>query len=181
LILVCAITVVLTGCSMEGVHHVSVVDEDRKELNDIVVLPLYHASCGIGIGADGHGPWSSPKVFTKPFRFSSGEDLLSKQAQGRGIIIPPCIFIGTSKYVDNWLLIKKGYAPLVATPQMVYGGSPIVMLHATNEDSRKCIDLLLSTDPDQDALKQMFHAEDSEGSIQVEIGSTGAALLKANR
>ena len=44
---------------MEGSHRVTVVDEYSKAIQDIVVLPLYKSSYGIGIGPDGRGPWSS--------------------------------------------------------------------------------------------------------------------------
>jgi hypothetical protein len=166
---------------MEGSHRVTVVDEYSKAIQDIVVLPLYKSSYGIGIGPDGRGPWSSSEVFTKPCRFSSGEDLMSKQIQGRGIIIPPYIFIGTSKYVDNWLFIKKGYAPLVVSREMIYSGSPIVMSLFKNEDTKKYIDILLSTKPDQTTLKKIFNSRNLKEDIKIEMDAHGVALLEANR
>jgi len=181
LVLICTAAMVLACCSMEGVQHVSAVGEDHKELTDILVFPLYHAFYGIAIGPDGHGLRSSTRVFTKPFRFSSGENLMRKQIQGRGIIIPPYIFIGTSRYVNNWLFIKKGCAPLVVSREMIYGGSPIVMSSSKNEDNKRCIDILLSTKPDQTTLKRIFNSKNLQQDIKVEMDAHDVALLEGNR
>jgi hypothetical protein len=180
LTLICTMAVVLAGCPMGGVQHVSVVDEDRKELKDIIVLPLYQSSYGIGIGPDGHGLWSSSKLFTKPFPFSSGEDLMSKQIQGRGITAL-LVFIGTSKYVNTWLFIKKGYAPTVIDRYAMYGGSAIVVSTSKGEGAKRCIDLLLSKEPDQTELKKMFQDKSIDGDIKLELDSQSTALLSSNK
>lgn len=165
---------------MEGNRQVTVIDENSKAIQDIVVLPLYKSSYGIGIGPDGCGPWLSSKVFTKPFRFSSGEDLMSKQIQGRGIIIPPVIFIGISKYVSRWIFIRKGYTPITVDESIIYGDAPIVMIRSNNEENKEYINLLLSKNPDQDELKKIFKAGDLEGDIKLDLDTKDVSLFKSN-
>jgi hypothetical protein len=170
----------VTGCAMEGTRHISVIDKDKKDINDIVVFPLYSSSFGIGIGPDGKGPWASPTTFTKPFLLSTNEDIMSKQIQGRGIFIPPLIFIGTSKNVVHWLFIKKSYAPLVVSRQMIFSEAPIVMSLSENGDRQKCIDILLSENPDQTTLKEIFNSNHLKEKIKLELDEQAIMLLKAN-
>lgn len=165
---------------MEGSHHVTVLDDNSNEIQDIAVLPLYQSSYGIGIGPGGWGPKSSLKVFTQPFSFSSGEDIAGKQIQGRGIIIPPFIFIGTSKHVNRWLFIKKGYAPVTVDESQIYGRLPIVMSRSNNEENKKDIELLLSKAPDQNELKRIFKARDGESDINLDLDTKDARLLKSD-
>jgi len=170
----------ITGCSMEGSHRVTVLDDNSKEIKDIIVLPLYQSSYGIGFGPDGRGPWSSPIVFTKPFFFSSGEDIASRQIQGRGIIVPPFLFIGTSKYVNRWLFIKKGYAPASVDRSQIYGRLPIVMSRSDNAENRKYIELILSKSPDQNELKRIFNDRYIDKDIQMDLDAKDVSLLKSN-
>ena len=157
----------------------TVLDNDSKTIEDIVVLPLYQSSYGIGFGPDGKGLGSSPKVFTKPFCFSSGEDIARRQMQGRGIIIPPFIFIGTSKYVRRWLFIKKDYTPVTVDASQIYGDSPIVMIRFNNEENIKFIELLLSKSPDQNELKKIFKDGDVESDIKLDLDIKDVSLLKS--
>ncbi len=182
-VLVCLMAMTLAGCGMEGVRHVVLVDQNKNPLNEVIVFPLYNGSFGMGIGPEGKGFWFPFGASTKPFSFNSGEDLMSKQRQGRGIIIPipPFIFIGTSQGVNRWLFIKKGYSPLAVTRIMVYGPSPLVMETSNNDDNRKAIDLLLSQEPNQAKLKSMFKANGVKGNIHVEIDSPSRATLITNR
>jgi hypothetical protein len=169
----------IAGCSMEGSHHVTVLDDNSNEIQDVAVLPLYQSSFGIGIGPDGWGPQSSPKVFTKPFSFSSGEDIAGKQIQGKGIIIPPFIFIGTSKYINRWLFMKKDYAPVTVDGSQIYGRLPIVMIRSNNEENKKYIELLLSKAPGQNELKKIFKAGNVESDIKVDLDMKDVNLLKS--
>ena len=180
LIPVLIILLIVTGCAMDGVRHVSVIDKDKQDIKNIVVFPLYSSSFGIGIGPDGNGPRSSLRAFTKPFLFSSGEDIISKQIQGRGFIIPPFIFIGTSKYVEHWLFIKKGFAPLLVSSSDIYKDAPIVMTLSENGDRKKYIDVLLAENPDQTTLKEIFNSSHLSENIKVELDREAIMLLKAN-
>lgn len=180
LILVLMILLIITGCAMGGVRYVSVIDNNNINIKDIVVFPLYSSSFGIGIGPDGNGPQSSPRAFTKPVLFSSGQDIISKQIQGRGVIIPPLVFIGTSKYVEHWLFIKKGYEPLLVSSSDIYKDAPIVMTLSENGARKRCIDVLLAENPDQTTLKEIFNSSHLSENINVELDREAIMLLKAN-
>ncbi len=153
--------------------------DNSEAIQDIVVLPLYQSSYGIGFGPDGRGLQSSSKVFTKPFRFNSGEDIMSKQIQGRGIIIPPFIFIGTSKNVNHWLFMKKSYIPIAVHSSQIYGASPIVMKPSRNDENKKYVELLLSEKPDQYELKKLFKASYLKEDIKMELDTNDVSLLKS--
>jgi len=181
LIFTCLIAVTISGCAMDGTKQVTIVDKDSKEIKDIVVFPLYQSSYGIAFGPDGKGIHLGSKAFIKPFVISSGDDLIKKKINGRGIIIPPFIYIGTSKYVGRYLITKKGYAPKIVYESMIYSEPKIVMSASVNNDHEKIIDKMLASDIDQKHIKRTFNSEHLDEKIQIGLDSSDIALLKANR
>jgi hypothetical protein len=106
---------------------------------------------------------------------------MSKQLQGRGIIIPPVVFIGTSKYVKRWLFIKHGYASLLVSEEEIYGSSPLLMTPSGSEENSEAIHILLSKKIDQSALKKLFNVPDLKEDIKLNFDTTDMRLLDANR
>ena len=170
----------LAGCSMEGQQQVSIRDIKSNKISNITVLPLYQSSFGIGFGPDGIGPSSSSRLFSKPFSFNSDEDIHMKQLKGKGIFIPPVIYLGTTKYVDHWLFIKKGYAPVAVNRSQIYSGTPIVMEASDNESNKSYIELLVAKSPNQSELKKIFNASTLDGQINIELDTETRHLLKSN-
>jgi hypothetical protein len=181
LILIYLVVAVISGCSMEGSKPVTVVDNNGKQIMDVLVFPLYESSYGIGIGPDGKGLHFGSRVFTKQLVINSGDDLLKKQINSKGLMIPPLIYLGSSNYVGNYLFAKKGYAPQVVERYALFNEARIVMTKTENDEYGKVIDKFLAQDSDQIGLKRMFNAEHLNQNIQIVLDSKDIALLKANR
>ncbi len=173
--------IALSGCSMEGSKQVTIVDTNGKKIKDVLVFPLYQYSNGIGIGPDGKGIHWGAKVFTKPLVINSGDDLLKKQINRTGLVIPPIIYVGSSNYVGNYLFAKKGYAPQVVERYALFNEAQIVMAKTDNDEYKRVIDKLIALDNDQITLKRIFKAESLPQNIQVALDPRDMALLKANR
>ena len=181
LIRFCLVVIALSGCSIEGSKQVTIVDTNGNQVKDVLVFPLYQYSYGIGIGPDGKGIHLGEKVFSKPLVINSGDDLLKKQINSKGFVIPPIIYIGKSYYVGNYLLAKKGYAPQVVERHALFNEAQIVMANADNDEFKRIIEKLIAPDNNQAALKKIFKAEDLPQNIQITLDSRDIALLKADR
>lgn len=179
------LTLLAQGCAMEGVRHVTILDDHSAPLNGILVVPLYGSSAGVGVGAEGAGPHSATKLLVeRPFMFNSGEDLMAKQIQTRGVVIPfplpPwCFFIGRSHTVASWLCLKKEYGARALDRSDIFGESPIVMTNVDQNEVREAVDILLRPNADQKALKQLFKVEWMNGDIQLSLDAADRDLLNA--
>jgi hypothetical protein len=173
--------------SMDGKQHLKIVDKKNIELRDILIIPLYSKSLGIGIGPFGMGPRTSASfVIKKPFTFNSGEDIMSKKVPSKGIIVAPFgkksgLFGGVFKNNDivRYALIKKGFAPALIKQDDIYGNSPIIMTSSDNKENAQIIKKLIAPQNDQDALKKIFVAYEIEEKINVSFDEQEVALLKS--
>jgi len=167
-----------SGCAMDGVKYLIVVDENGNQLKSILIVPLYSKAFGLGIAPEGHGWHTKGKLIVKkPFVFNSGEDLMSKKIHTRGVILPPLMFIGSSNSVDNWLFIKKGFAPKMVDSSDIHG-NVIVLIKSNGNDTAKLIDMLLASEHDQNMLKKQFGVEWVKDEIAVIFNKKDIELLK---
>lgn len=179
--IVCA-AIQLVGCSVDGVKHLTVVDKNQNQINGILVIPLYSRSFVIGFGVDGKGlETKNHLIVTAPFEFDSGDDLMRKKIPTRGVGLQPIFFVGMSNYLDNWLLIKKGYSPKLIKRSDVYKDEPIMMTSSPNNENVRLIDMLLAVNPDQPELKKQFNIKKSDEEIIVELDEKSIWLLKQYR
>lgn len=164
-------------------RQITVVNSATNVLSGILVVPLYYVSGGVGVGPDGEGLRSASKpVVMKPFLFDSGEDLMTKQVPSKGVIVPPlAIYAGTSRMVYRWLLLKKGYSPLVIDQRGVWAGGPIIMTISALDQVSPCIETLLAAKPDQDAIKSMMEARSMTGTVSVLLDTNDRPLLQNYR
>ena len=168
------------GCAVDGVRYLSVVDKNGNQLRDMLIIPLYSKSFGIGIGPDGKGFHTKDQlILTRPFVFNSGDDLMSKKISTQGIMLPPFIFAGISNDVGHWLFVKKGFTPKLLAENDIYGETPIVMIKSNGDENDKLIDLLLTSKHDQNTLKKLFGVEWIKDEITVVFDKKGVALLKS--
>lgn len=80
----------LTGCNMNGVRTLSIVNEIGNQLTDVLIIPLYQKSFVIAFGPDGKGFQSETRVvITRLFVFNSGENLLPKKLESKGLSLGP--------------------------------------------------------------------------------------------
>lgn len=169
------------GCVMDGVKHLTVIDENKNQLKRILIVPLYSKSFGIGVGPEGKGLHSKAQlIVTKPFIFNSGDDLMNQKISTKGISLL-FVFIGSSNYVDNWLFMKKGYIPKLVQRADIYGESPIILTKAINDENSKLIDVLLSPTVDQHFIKKLFGVEWRKDEIAVIFDENDIGLLKTYR
>jgi hypothetical protein len=177
-----ALAFLQSGCSMDGVRHLIVVDENGQQLKGILIIPLYSRSFGIGVGPDGKGYHTKQQLMiTKPFVFDSGDDLMSKKISTKGVILPPFVFIGRSNYVDNWLFVKKEFSPKLVQSVDIYGEAPIVMVKSSGTDNTKLIDVLLAPKHDQSIMRKQFGVEEIRHEITVVFDEKDFALLEKYR
>jgi hypothetical protein len=170
------------GCSfiddgIDQTEHVLIVDTTGNQLTDVVVIPLYYKSYGIGAGPDGKGFKSSRYVITKPFLFHSGNDLMKNSLRSKYIVtmFPPHFFVGSGSHVVSWLFIKKGYSPQLPKEEMVI---PIVMTKSNGNENSKIADILLASKPNQEALKKLFTVDLGNENINIELNKKDIAVLK---
>jgi len=186
-LLLSCLVLLTQGCAMTGVRRVTILDSQGGSLNGILVVPLYANSGGVGFGAEGDGPHSVAQLLVnKPFMFNSGEDLMSKLIQIRGVIIPfpfpPwCCFVGKSHVVESWLLMKEHYVIKALHQNDIYLDSPIVMTLSTGNECERVIGLLLQPNVDQQTLKKLFNVEWLKGDVQVNLDTQARALLDSQR
>jgi hypothetical protein len=162
---------------MDGEHFLKVVDKNNVEIQDVIVVPLYSMSVGIGIGPFGMGPRSSASyIVTKPFTLNSGEDIMSKKIPSMGIIVAPFgknsgLFGGffSSRNIIRYFFIKKGYAPELIRRNNIYGTSSIVMTRADNRKNAEIMNTLIASPIDQGALRSLFIAGEIDGEIDVSL------------
>jgi hypothetical protein len=170
------------GCAMDGVKHVTVVDEHATPLNGVLVLPLYTVSAGVGVGADGKGPHTAKRVLAQdPFLFDSGEDLMKQKIHTRGVMLPPVVAIGKSYYVGSWLFLKKQHVPRALQRSDVYGNEPIVLTTTTGTECKKTIEVLLQSAPDQETVKKLFGVEWMKEDVELRLDDKAKAMLEAEK
>jgi hypothetical protein len=183
---VCILLVLsLVGCSTADYRHkrLSVVGQPTNHLSGILVVPLYRQSGGISVGPDGKGLATPPApVVMKPFIFSSGEDIMTNKVQARGVwLLPLLTYIGSFSGIDRWLLLKKGYSPLVIDEGAIWADRPIEMTPAASDEVTPCIEILLAANPDQDAIKTMMNARSITETVAVRLDASDKALLQNYR
>ena len=172
----------LTGCSMKGVRHVTISDDNGDHIKNVLVVPLYSKSFGIGFGPDGKGLHTKYKFIIKNlFSFNSGDDFMSNIVGSRGINLSPLIFIGRSNYVNNLLFIKKGFTPKLVSRADIYNDAPIVMTKSTENDNKVLIDMLLTSKYDQIFLKQQFGIEEDKREIAIVFDEKDIKLLQSEK
>jgi hypothetical protein len=172
---------------MDGEHFLKVVDKNNVEIQDVIVIPLYSKSVGIGIGPFGMGPRSSASfIVTKPFMLNSGEDIMSRKIPSMGIIVAPFgkssgLFGGffSNRNIVRYFFIKKGYAPELIKGDNIYGISSIVMTMADNKKNAEMMKTLIASPIDQGALRSLFIAGEIDGKIDVSFDEQDIALLKS--
>jgi len=172
----------LNGCSMKGVRHLTIYDDNGDHIKNVLVVPLYSKSFGIGFGPDGKGLHTKYKLIIKNlFIFNSGDDFMSNIVGSRGINLSPFIFIGRSNYVYNLLFIKKGFAPKLAARADIYNDAPIVMTKSTENDNMILIDMLLTSKYDQIFLKQKFGIDEDKNEIAIVFDEKDIKLLQSEK
>jgi hypothetical protein len=170
----------LNGCSMKGVRHLTIFDDNGDHIKKILVVPLYSNSFGIGFGPDGKGLHTKYKlIIKKPFIFNSGDDFMSNIVGFRGIYLSPFLFIGRSSNVYHLLFIKKGFAPKLVSRVDIYNDAPIVMTKSTGNDNTVLIDMLLTSKYDQIILKQQFGIEEDKIEIAIVFDEKDIKLLQS--
>ena len=169
-----------SGCAMDGVRYLTVVDENGNQLKSILVVPLYAKAFGVGIAPEGEGWYTKTKLIVKkPFVFNSGEDLMSKKISTRSVSLLPFVFVGSINSVNNWLFIKKGFAPRLVNSSDIYGKDPIVLNKSSGNENAKLIDMLLASEHDQNILKKQFGIEWIKEEIAVIFDEKDIELLKS--
>ena len=178
-----------TGCVMDGVKYVTVLDEHSEPIKRILVIPLYSSSAGIGFGADNAGFSSKAQVqVKKPFYFDSGEDLMAKQLHSRCCLIPLpfppwCIGIWCGDEAFAWLFIKKQQGIVALGRNNLYGNNPIFMTNSAPSEVSQTIELLLDPRGDHQAVMRRFYVRGVQEieDVQVTLDVADRELLEALR
>lgn len=178
-----------SGCVMDGVKHVTVLDGNAEPLKGILVIPLYSSSAGIGFGAEGTGSRSKAQFqVKKPFLFDSGEDLMSKQLHTRCVLIPLplppwCMGIWSGDEAFAWLFVKKQQGIIALGRSNLYSNKPILMTNSAPSEVSQVVDLLLNPRGDYQAIKKRFGVEWMQQieDVQVTLDDTDTEVLKALR
>lgn len=173
----------LAGCAMDGHRQLTVIDPATNQISGILVVPLYYVSGGVGVGPDGKGLHSASKpVVMKPFTFNSGDDLMAKKVPTKGVIVPPLPFYaGSTRMVYRWLFLKQGHSPLVVDQGGVWADKPLVMTTSVVDQVTPCIDVLLATAPEQQALTVILDARHVTETVSVLLDTNDTALLRKYR
>jgi hypothetical protein len=176
----------LAGCAMgRTASQVTVVDENGKSLNAVIVVPLYSVSSGISIGPDGKrlaGEETNTLLIRSASVFDSGEDLFEKEELSKGVLIPipPFMFMGTGRSVRSRLFLKRQFVPQAWFVHDNHPRPP-VLKNSTGNECEEAIDLLLQPKPDQPALKRLFGVEWLSGDVVVDLDAGARALLQAEK
>lgn len=173
----------LAGCAMDGHPQLTVIDPATNQISGILVVPLYYVSGGVSVGPDGKGLHSASKpVVMKPFAFDSGDDLMAKKVRTKGVIVPPLPFYaGNTRMVYRWLFLKQGFTPLVVDQGGVWTDKPLVMKTSVVDQVTPCIDVLLATEPEQQACKVILDARHITETMSVLLDTNDTALLREYR
>jgi len=92
----------------------TVMDEKHNHVRNVVLVPVVNEYKALGVGPDGAGIEGKPVGFiAKPFLWSSGDDLIPQKLKSSGIMFLPLVGARKDVTVRKWLLLKKGYEPLL--------------------------------------------------------------------
>jgi len=175
--------------STDGKLSLKIVDEKGMQLQDVLFVPLYVKSFGVGFGPDGKGLHIRGKtLITKPFVINSGEDVMSKKIASKGMLFAPFgsnsglfAYIGSGNNISRCIFVKKGFAPKLFSDSDMYADAPIVLIKSNDDGNQKLIDLLLAPMHDQKILKRAIGGEQIEGDISVFFDERDTALLNSYR
>ena len=178
-----------TGCVMDGVKHVTVLDDNSEPLKGVIVIPLYASSAGIGFGAEGVGSRSETQFqVKKPFLFNSGEDLMVKQLHQRCVVIPLplppwCMGIRSGDGAFAWLFVKKQKGIIALSENDLCDNKTIFMTNTAPSEVYQTVDLLLNPRGDYEAIKKRFGLGRMQEiqNVQVILDDADRELLKAQR
>jgi len=118
----------------------TVTDENSEHVRGVLVVPVVKKYRALAVGPDGMGAEGIPvRSVEKPFLWNSGDDLIPKHLKSSGIMFLPMVGVRKSVSVSKWLLLKRGYKPLVISnnKNSVYrSGGHYALLEPSDDQNR---------------------------------------------
>ena len=175
------------------VHHdvydAKIVNERSEPIREATVVPLVSKRFGLRIGPDGKGPESEPKFgFDEPFLWNSGDSLYPVELHSSAIMILPMVGSGRDVLIHDWIVILKGYHPLIITNQKARidykGGAvltakkqiaqPFIMKKGGDIERRSIITALTAEQPDFERVNKILDSDIN----YLAISEAGKTILK---
>ena len=136
-------------------------------IREATIIPLVSTRTGLRFGPDGKGPESEAiDAIGMPFLWNSGDDLRPSNLRSSATMIAPMMVVGSDIFVYKWLVLRKGYHPLMITNERIsiyYSGGPPLTAEGQkmppfriraggDERRRQIIEALTSDHPDKNAI-----------------------------
>ncbi len=157
------------------------VDEQKRPVSRVAVVPLVSASTGLSAGPDGEGISTGGRTYiAKPFEWSSGENLIKDHLQSRGAMIwplPPFVGVSSRRWVGKWLFLAKDCDPLVLTMDEIASNSYVneaerestdrvfVLRRSTGIDRERLIDALVAPEPNLEVVAEYLNSRIAEAEL----------------
>jgi len=148
-----------------------IFDHQSKPIRQATVIPLVSTRTGLRFGPDGAGTESRAIIaIGMPFLWNSGDDLLQPGLRSSATMLVPMVGVGSEVRVYKWLVLMKGYQPLMITNEKssIYysGGAPLTAKGQSNppfrlrsggdEVRRRIVETLTAGQPDKNAIGAIF-------------------------
>lgn len=171
---------VLVGCaSGSGVRYKRLLDEAGYDIGFVCVVPMYKKGGGVGLGPDAVGSKVFPDSYlVAPFKIDSGNNMLSGVVKNERMLIPipPFISFGETLTYDRFLLLKKGYKPVLLLQHDLFLSDPVILSKSYAGEATEKIRAILETPPQQAVLQAIF---ETQSYVHVEYSDADAALLRS--
>lgn len=176
------------ACSASGVRRISMVDEHKRPVSDVAVVPVVSTSTGLSVGPDGNGISTGGRTYiAKPFEWSSGENLMKDHLQSKLAMIwplPPYVGVSSRRWVGKWLILAKNCDPLVLTMNEIASNSFVseaerestdrvfVLRRSAGTSRERLIDALVAPQPNLEIVSGYLNypieeAELDQGSLEL--------------
>lgn len=183
----CGFLLLLASCSQSfsKPRGVDILDRRSNPISGITVIPLVSTRSRLTFGPDGQGPESSLSIdLGEPFLMDSGNDLSPPKLRSNATMIAPMIVVGKDVRVYKWLLLKKGYYPMIIEHKFHASGDsisvdgqgppPFRLVSGGDEKRASVIAALVKNEPDFARIRSAYSTKDLD---RVAFSSKGKDLI----
>ncbi len=106
----------VTSCSYtdRDQYTTTVVTEQRVHVTNALIVPVVEGSRGVVVEGGTEMIDKYRVTAAKPFEWNSGADLMPRALKSSEVqILPMAVSVGKDIEIKKWLLLKKGYKPLL--------------------------------------------------------------------
>lgn len=169
------------GCSASSTpNYHDITSESGERVNFVCVVPLYQKLTGVAIGPDGKGStYSDDAYLMRPFRFEGGSDFSKHVMPNERFLIPipPGFAFGSTWIPVRFLLLKRGFEPLLLRGHETHRSAPFSLKATTSSRLDELMGMLMDKQANRERLRDYFQLKSTIKSIQMDYTDSDRELL----